>query len=126
MGLRERATNDAQVILNDRLRGFGWDIEITSPELVTKPLVGFSTDISQVIDPTTGQVVSGREASIAIHIQDLEGAGFRIPEGVARETDKPWVVKFDDIMGKEHTFKVSESNPDRAIGIVTCLLEAYK
>jgi len=33
---------------------------------------------------------------------------------------------FDDINGHSHTFKVSEAMPDRAIGIVTCMLETYR
>jgi len=33
---------------------------------------------------------------------------------------------FNDVNGNTYTFKVSESNPDRAIGIITCMLEKYK
>lgn len=128
VGLREQAALDLVSILNDET-GFSWEIVIRNPEGVCDTVRGLSTDISETIDPETGQAVSGRLASVAIALRDLEGLdcyeAFGDPQGIAASDSKPWVIIFLDILGKEHTFKVSESHPDRAIGIVTCILEAY-
>lgn len=126
MNLRTRAESDLQYILEDSENGFGWAISLTDPNGTTESLTGSSNDISQVIDPETGQVVSGRSASIALRASSIFGAGFNsLPVGVADRSSKPWIVQFDDINGNSHTFKVIQSNPDRALGIITCILEAY-
>ncbi len=127
MGLREQIENDLEFIIEDKDSGFGWDINITDPSGTSKDLVGFSNDISQVIDPDTGEAVSGRSASVALRISTLITLGFLdLPEGIADASKKPWVVKFDDIQGSSYTFKVMKSNPDRGIGTVTLILESYK
>tara|TARA_R100000388_G_scaffold63439_3_gene46356 strand:+ start:47 stop:226 length:180 start_codon:yes stop_codon:yes gene_type:complete len=54
----------------------------------------------------------------------LEGLG--LPKGIADTGSKPWVIQFDDIGGTPYKFKVSQSNPDRALGLVVCLLELYE
>lgn len=126
MGLRELAEKDLGAILEDSTFGFGWPITLTDPSGLTDPnLVGFSDDISQMIDPDTGQLVSGRLASVALRISSLLAAGFALPRGVAEQTSKPWVVTFNDINGISHTFKVRDGDPDRALGIVVCILESY-
>jgi len=124
-GLRALAESDLGGILEDSLTGFGWPITVTNPAGTSAELTGFSDDISQVIDPDTGQAVSGRLASVAVRIGHLTDNGLSIPRGVADSTSKPWVVSFDDVNGNAHTFKVAESNPDRALGLVVCILEAY-
>ena len=126
MGLREIAEADAGTILNDGAYGFGWPILLTNPAGQEAPLTGFSDDIAQVIDPDTGQAVSGRLASAVFHIADIYNCDFELPKGTRDTTTKPWLVKFDDINGKAYVFKVQQSNPDRALGIVVCLLEFYK
>jgi len=126
MGLRSKAESDLQFILEDSTAGFGWPIMITDPSLLSSQLTGFSDDISQIIDPDTGQVVSGRSASVVLRISSLYGAGFTsLPKGIADNTNKPWLIQFDDINGFTHKFKVIQSDPDRALGIVSCILEAY-
>lgn len=127
MSLRATAEADLKAIVNDSSNGFGWPISITDPSGLSASLTGFSSDISQVIDPDTGQAVSGRLASVAVNINDLTAAGFTsLPRNITEKTSKPWVVVFNDIMGNSHTFKVAQSNPDRALGIVVCLLENYQ
>ena len=91
-----------------------------------KPFTGYSEDISQIIDPDTGQAVSGRLASVALRISSLITAGFTLPVGIADAASKPWIVEFLDINGNAFKFKVSASNPDRALGMVICQLELYK
>lgn len=126
MGLRETAERDLGLILEDRDTGFGWDITLTSPEEVIHEFVGFSDDIAQVIDPDTGVAVSGRMASIALRISTIYEKGFTLPVGVADSGSRPWVVSFNDINGNSHLFKISKSNPDRAAGLLTCILELYE
>ena len=126
MGLRETAKADNRTILNDSTFGFGYSITVTDPAGTVKPFTGFSNDISLLIDPETGQAVSGRVATAAIHIQDILDAGLTLPENIADSSSKPWLITFDDINGVTQVFKVSQSNPDRAIGMLICTLEFYK
>lgn len=123
MNLRTLAENDLEFILEDSINGFGWDITITNPSETSQALTGQSNDISQVIDPDTGQIVSGRSASVSIRRSSLT---IGLPVGIADTSLKPWIVSFDDIGGTSHTFKVVQSNPDRTLGIITLLLEFYK
>lgn len=124
MSLRQQAAADLATLVEDR-DGFGWDIRVTPPDGLGVDLVGLSTDVATSIDPETGQAVSGRTASVALRIASLEAAGMGIPVNVHDRDRFPWVVEFRDIHGAPHRFKVVESRPDRAIGIVVCLLEAY-
>lgn len=125
MGLRQIAETDLGKILEDSTNGFGYSITITDPTGAVKVLTGFTNDISQLIDPETGQAISGRLASFAIRIGLLTANGLGIPTGIADNTSKPWLVSFADINGNSFTFKVTSSNPDRAIGMVVCTLELY-
>ena len=126
MSLREIAESDLGVILEDSVYGFGYSITVTDPAGTVKPFTGYSNDISQIIDPDTGQAVSGRLASVALRISSLTAAGFTLPQGIADASKKPWIIEFDDINGNAFKFKVSQSNPDRALGMIACLLELYK
>ncbi len=126
MSLRLIAEQDLGLILEDTTTGFGYPITITDPNGIVGALTGFSDDIAQVIDPDTGEAVSGRLASISVRIALLTANGLGLPQGIADAGIKPWIVEFDDINGNPHKFKVSQSNPDRAAGLVTCLLELYE
>jgi hypothetical protein len=123
MGLRELAQSDLRAILNDRTGGFGWDITLRNPDGVELALVGFANDIEQSIDRETGLAIVGREASIALSLADL--GNFGVPKGVPDTDRKPWVVRFKDIVCVPWTFKVKQAIPDRAAGIVVCILETY-
>lgn len=127
MGLREIAEQDLGFILEGDENGFRWPITVTDPDgNVSSGLYGFSDDISQVIDPDTGQAVSGRLASVSLRISSLALQGLGIPVAIADSSRKPWLVAFDDINGNAFTFKVQESNPDRTLGNVVCILELYQ
>ena len=126
MGLRDVAENDLAFILEGDETGFRFPITVTDPSGTSSSgLFGFSDDIAQVIDPDTGQLVSGRLASVAIRIGALTDQGLGLPQGIADASIKPWIVAFADINGNPFTFKVSQSNPDRALGLVVCILELY-
>lgn len=126
MSLRTQAENDLAFIVED-VNGFGWTIQLTDPSgyTATGPLVGLSNDISQIIDPDTGQVVSGRSASVALRISTLVSKGYSLPRNIADNNSKPWLVRFDDINGNPYTFKIRSTDPDRALGLIVCTLEAY-
>lgn len=126
MSLREQAAADLTAIVEDDTGGFGWPITVTDPAGTSAALVGLSSDIGTTIDPDTGQAVSGRRASIALRIASLVAAGLGIPTGIASAASKPWLVVFDDIDGTSYSYRVLESMPDRAIGVVTCLLDAWQ
>ena len=104
MSLRLMAEQDLSFILEDTL-GFGWQITLVNPEQQQLILTGFSNDISNMIDVDTGQVVSGRMASVAIRISTILSSNFALPFGVSDTSSKPWLVKFKDINGNNHTFK---------------------
>ena len=125
MGLRETAELDLGTIINDGQTGFGWPIAITDPTGFSAELSGFSNDIEQILDPDTGQAVTGRVATATIRITDLTTAGLGIPEAIADESKKPWIIEFDDINLNPYKFKVQKSLPDRALGLVVCVLELY-
>ncbi len=126
-GLRQLAESDLGLILEDAVGGFGFSITVTDPSGLVRPLTGSSGDISQVIDPDTGEAVSGRAATVHLRTSSLVAAGFStLPQGVADTKGKPWLIAFDDINGNSFIYKVSQSNPDRTLGLVTCILELYK
>jgi hypothetical protein len=125
VSLRERAAADLRGFLTDA-SGFAWPVTVTAPDGQCISTHGFSTDIGDTIDPETGQAVAGRAASVALSIPELEEACGATPRAIAATDMKPWRVTFNDIMGKPHTYKVQESMPDLALGIVTCRLEAYR
>jgi hypothetical protein len=125
MGLRDLAEADLGRILEDSATGFGYAIVLTDPAGVVLPITGFSNDIAQVIDPDTGQVVSGRLASVALRISTIIAAGLSLPRGIANSKSKPWIVEFNDLLGNPHKFKVFQSNPDRGVGMITLILESY-
>lgn len=126
MGLRDLAQTDLGFILDGDVYGFRWPITVTDPAGTSAALFGFSNDISLLIDPDTGQPVSGRLATAVIRIDTLTTAGLGLPVGIVDLNSKPWLVEFNDINGNAYTFKVNESNPDRAAGCIVCILETYK
>jgi len=122
MSLRDIATEDLNIFLSE---DFAWPITITDPDGTILNTTGYTNDIAQTIDPDTGQIVSGRVASIAISIRELEKAGLSIPINIVDETTKPWRIAFEDVELNQYTFKVISSNPDLGLGLVTCNLELY-
>lgn len=122
MGLRAQAAADAKAILEDSVSGFGWPLTLTSPAGEATLLTGFATDVSESVDPETGVIVSGRQASVTISLLSLP----ELPTGVAESTRRPWRVTFADVTLAALTWKVVEVLPDRALGVVRLILEAYR
>lgn len=127
MGLRSEAAAALVEIYEDEDTGGGWPITVVSPAGLSKVVIGRSADIGQMVDLETGAILSGRSASVSFAISSILTAGFTtLPEGVVTATQKPWLVNFKDANGNSHTFKIQQSNPDRTVGAVTCILEVYK
>jgi hypothetical protein len=126
MNLREQAAADLVAIVEDADAGFGWHVEVTDPNGVFLRLVGQSGDIGKSIDPQTGIAVIGRTAHVSFALATITDLGLKTPFGVADEAKRPWIVRFLDIVGGQQKFKISHAMTDRTIGLVTCLLEAYR
>jgi hypothetical protein len=122
MGLRAQAAADAKAILEDSASGFGWPLTLTSPAGVATLLTGFATDVSESVDPETGVIVSGRQASVTISLLSLP----ELPTAVADAARRPWRVTFADVLLAALTWKVVEVLPDRALGVVRLILEGYR
>lgn len=125
MSIIEQAEEDLGLIV-ENLRDFGWPIKVTNPEGVSEDFVGLTGDIALIIDPDTGDPVSGRLVQVSLRISTLIAKGFKIPVAIAENTSKPWVIEFTDVNNVEGVFKVSHSNPDRKLGLVKLNLEVYK
>lgn len=124
MSLRLQAAADMLGIV-ESTSDFGWSITVTSPAGVELAMTGLSTDIGTTLDPETGLPVSGRRASVALAMASLTEGGLALPEGVYDKSSKPWLVRFADIGGTSMSFKVIQTHPDRAIGLITCIVERY-
>ena len=123
MSLRDVAEQDLYRILTDQA-GFRVDLQLTDPAGQSATLGGFSNDISQAIDPDTGQMVSGRFVHVTIALRDLDAQD--LPRGRSRRTDPAWLVSFDNPAGiGTVNGAVIESHPDRSLGYIVLVLEVY-
>jgi hypothetical protein len=125
MGLRAQAALDVQAILEDTTE-FGQTVTLTNPSEQSADLTGYTNDVGVSLDPSTGAAVSARRMSVALPIKALSDAGLGLPIAVSDPDAKPWRVTFEDLAGNSQTFKVTETQPDRTLGIVVCLLEVYR
>src|SRR5688572_28825044 len=121
MGLRAQAAADAKAILEDSVSGFAWPLTLTSPAGTVSMLAGLATDVAESVDPETGTTVAGRRASVTISLLSIPVLPTAEPESGAR----PWTVTFTDVELVAATWKVVEVRPDRALGVVLLVLEAY-
>lgn len=125
MNLRHLAARDLARIQGDADNGFGWPIEITSPDGVTLPTVGFTGDIGRIFDPGTGQPIAGRHVSVSIPEARFLEVGLQIPAQVSARGAPKWVFRFDDINGTPGVFTVRSAMRDRSAGNVVLVLEVY-
>lgn len=127
MNLRELAEADLAITIEDGLTGFGWPVTLTTPAGVQVNVTAQSNDISLMIDPQTGVLVSGRQASATVRISSLYAQGLSVlPVGVPGRNAKPWLAQFNDINGISCAFKVANGEPDRALGVIVLLLEGWE
>lgn len=121
MSLRVIAADDFERIVTNT-REFAWPITLIDPVGVETPLQGFSQDVHMMIDPGTGDIVSGRRATVALPMRQLDAENLPTEQG---EGD-PWLVTFNDILGSARTFQVIESKPDRVIGNLVLVLGGWQ
>ena len=129
MGIRAIAEADLASTLEDGEFGYGWPITLTAPGgfVSQEQIMGQQGDISQAIDPDTGQLVSGRQAHVGLRISSIVAAGYPgLPKGIENAASKPWLISFTDLQNKPQVFKISEANPDRTLGIIMCQLEVWE
>lgn len=123
MGLHDQAELDLGQVLESET-DWGVPITLTNPAGFSgsEALTGSSQDIGRLIDPDTGQGVSGRQATVELRLSSLTAAGFtELPLAIADTALKPWVVGFAGL-----TFKVKESHPDRTSGVISLILEFWR
>lgn len=116
MNLRGLAESDLSYIFDD-----GSTAVLLSPAGAEYPVVMISNDISEGIDPGTGQLVTGRYAYALLRMSMLPD----LPKGIAESGEKPWRLRFVDLQGVTATFKIVSTRPDRTLGLVKCELQAY-
>lgn len=127
MNFLEIAQQDKAFTLKDSTYGFGTEITLTDPDLLSAVVTGRTNDISFAIDPNTGEAVSGRTATIDIDMQELTDKGFSsLPAAQSDKTKKPWIIEYTDQLGSVYAFTVLEANPDRTLGILQLTLQFYK
>jgi hypothetical protein len=127
LGLRDTAVADVKRILNDKSLGAGWDINIYDPlDGLPRAFVGFSNDVSFIVDPDTNDYVSAGEASVAVSLTDIHASTLSgIPDAVAETDQAPWIVEFADPEGTLHQWKVGKSSPDLTVNCLVLELEVY-
>ncbi|WFS86283.1 hypothetical protein vBVhaSMAG7_066 [Vibrio phage vB_VhaS_MAG7] len=125
MSLLQRLQKDSQRIMNSSKFGFSTDIVLIDPNDVEYPLKSILTVIHNLIDPDTGQPVSGYLATASINRLDLNALGITLPEGVSNELERPWTVRETNIDGVVVTYKITRAAPDEANGNILCDLGSY-
>ncbi len=129
MSLRQLAEQDLAITLEDGADGFGWPITLRDPSgNESAGLFGQTGDIHQVIDPDTGQAVSGRQAHVSLRMSSIlaDANISELPKVIQSPSAKPWLVVFEDLAGTPQTFRILETNPDRTLGLLTMHIEVWK
>lgn len=125
MSLLQRIQKDSQRIMNSTRFGVSIDIVLLDPAQVEYPLKSIVTVIHNLVDPDTGQPVSGYLATASINRLDLNALGITLPEGVSDERERPWTIRYTNIDGVEITNKITRAAPDEANGNILCDLGSY-
>lgn len=123
MNIREIAELDLANTLEDAINGFGIPATVTNPDEVSAVLKIQSGDAHLLFDPDTEVSISNRVAHASVRIASLNAAGLGIPRAQPDQSANPWLFEFSDANGNSRKFTVSESKPDRTLGIVTIILE---
>lgn len=125
MSLLDRVRKDAQTIMNSGRFGFGTDVVITDPDGVEYPMKSILTVIHNLIDPDTGQPVSGYLATASINRYNVPVSKRTELYGVSDELKRPWTMRETNIDGVIVTYKITRAAPDEANGNILCDLGSY-
>lgn len=125
MSLLDRMRKDSQRIMNSARCGFSTAITLTDPSGVGYPFNSIIAVIHNLVDPDTGQPVSGFLATASINTLDLLALGLEIPEGEMSESARPWTITETNIQNVVVTYKIVSAAPDEANGNILCDLVNY-
>ena len=123
MSLSQMAERDLQYIMEEDVSGPRWALSVTDPSGTNVDLYGISNDISEALDPETGQIVSARSVTASLCIKTLLANFAALPRGIHNTNERPWLIEFTDLNDRTQAFKVKEAMPDRRAGIIVCDLE---
>lgn len=126
MSLLDRVQKDAQRIMNSEKFGFSTPLVLTEPNGTTHDLKGIVSVIYNLIDPDTGQPVSGFLATVSLNKLDLLDAGIDIPVGEMDTNSRPWAVETTLVGGETILTKVVRSSPDKTNGNILIDLGKYE
>lgn len=116
MSLLSLANSDLGLILEDAVGGFGTTVTLIPPTGASLQATGGYNDVSEMVDPVSGEVVRNRCASLTLRISSLPA----LPFGVSDATQKPWRVTMNGT-----TYKIFDTAPDKGMGMVILYLEPY-
>jgi len=126
MSLLDRVQKDAQRIMNSQRCGFGSPIILTDPDSVAYNLTGIVSVIHNLIDPDTGQPVSGFLATVSLNALDLQDKGIELPYGEMSMDRRPWTVETTVVGGATLLTKVVRVAPDETNGNILIDLGNYE
>lgn len=126
MSLIDRVQRDAQRIMNSERFGFSNSITLTEPNGTTHGLKGILQIIHNLIDPDTGQPVSGFLATVSLNALDLQAGSIDIPFGEMSTSARPWTVESVNVLGNTILTKVVRVAPDETNGNIVIDLGAYE
>lgn len=126
MSLLDRVQKDAQRIMNSEKFGFSTPLVLTEPDGTTHGLKGIVSVIYNLIDPDTGQPVSGFLATVSLNKLDLQDAGIDMPIGEMDTNARPWTVETTLVGGETILTKVVRSSPDKTNGNILIDLGKYE
>lgn len=123
MNLRAIAEQDLAITLEDSENGFGISATITDTKGISAALDVQSGDIHVLYDPGGEVKVNSRTAHVSVRIASLIAAGLEMPKAQPNQTKNPYTFEFADSNDVMRKFIVSQSSPDRTLGIITIILE---
>lgn len=121
--LRDLAERDLGAILETTDGGFGRAVVLTDPTGQSATIPGMTGNISNAIDPETGQIIVGDFAHVTLRISSIVAAGLTVPTQEYRTGHPAWLLSFNDLAGVEQTFRVQRPEPDFTLGYVNLKLE---
>ncbi len=125
MSLLDRVRKDSTRIMNSERYGTGTDIVLIDSDDVEYPMKSIVAVIHNLVDPDTGQPVSGYLATASVNRYNLPVNKRTELEGVSDELQRPWTIRYTNIDNVEIINKITRAAPDEANGNILCDLGSY-
>lgn len=125
MNLTQTMRKDFNKIMGSK-SGIAESIQIIDPNGESHDIQAVVSVIHNLIDPDTGQPVSGFLATASISRLHLMARNLSIPAGEFDQNKRPWVLVYNDIDGNSTKYIVVRSAPDEAQGNVLLDLGSYE